>query len=89
MVETRYVQMLIELFDIPWFYNLFASAAHWVLLAGYLVIPGTFTSLQKSDALREGLDKDKASQAILNTIQNPPLAAISCAFFALGAVIMA
>jgi hypothetical protein len=48
-LETRYVRMIVESDEIPWKYNVLASAANWILLAGYLVVPGTFTSLQKSD----------------------------------------
>ncbi|KAB8239021.1 uncharacterized protein BDW43DRAFT_305906 [Aspergillus alliaceus] len=66
VIETRYVRMLLELDYIPWFYNTSASAAHWALLAGYLVIPGTFTSLQKSDFLTEGLETNRTGKAILN-----------------------
>jgi hypothetical protein len=38
VIETRYVRMLLELDNIPWFYNTSASAAHWALLAGYLLL---------------------------------------------------
>lgn len=75
--------------EVPWYLNLLAEFAHWALLAGYLVIPGTFTSLQKSDTLEESLGKTKAGKVILNTIQNPPLVAIAVILFALGAVLIA
>lgn len=88
MIETRYTRMLLESSDISWFNNFLADAANWVLLGGYLVIPGTFTSLQKSDALHKGLNKDEAGQAILNTIQHLPLLVITCSFFTLAIVIM-
>jgi hypothetical protein len=48
-IETEYVHMLLELDTIDWVYNFLSSFANWTLLAGYLVIPGTFTTLQKSD----------------------------------------
>ncbi|KAE8130729.1 hypothetical protein BDV38DRAFT_289375 [Aspergillus pseudotamarii] len=85
-IETRYIQMLLE--DIPWFYSILADAAHWALLAGYLVVPGTFTSMQKSLTLNEDLKKTEAGQTILNTIQNPPLLAIACFLMVLGALLM-
>jgi hypothetical protein len=85
-IETRYIQMLLE--DIPWFYSILADAAHWALLAGYLVVPGTFTSMQKSLTLKEDLRKTEAGQTILNTIQNPPLLAIACFLMVLGALLM-
>ncbi|KAL4982527.1 hypothetical protein BDW68DRAFT_170658 [Aspergillus falconensis] len=49
------MHMLLDLDYIPWYYNVISSIANWVLLAGYLVIPGTFTSLQKSDMLNDDL----------------------------------
>ncbi|CAG8901457.1 unnamed protein product [Penicillium egyptiacum] len=86
--QTRYVRMVVDSDQLPWEYNILASLAHWILLAGYLVIPGTFTSLQKSDTLKQGLIKDKTGEAILNTIQNPPLLATACVFFLVGCAIM-
>lgn len=86
-IETRYEQMLLD--DVPWFLNLLAAFAHWTLLAGYLVIPGTFTSLQKSDTLKKSLDKTEAGKTILHTIQNPPLVAISMFLLVLGTVLTA
>ncbi|KAH3056564.1 hypothetical protein KXW16_005579 [Aspergillus fumigatus] len=73
-VETEYMLMVLELENIHWSYNFLSSFASWVLLAGYLVIPGTFTTLQKSENLKSGLQDGRAGKAILSTIQNPPLA---------------
>ncbi|KAJ5152440.1 hypothetical protein N7492_009720 [Penicillium capsulatum] len=78
----------LEADEIPWQYNILASVAHWILLAGYLVIPGTFTSLQRSDADHNGLTNNKAGEAILNTIQNPPLLVLACIFFVAGLLTM-
>ncbi|KAJ5084787.1 hypothetical protein NUU61_009366 [Penicillium alfredii] len=85
---TRYVRMVVESDQIPWKHNVLASAAHWVLLAGYLVIPGTFTSLQKSDSLNGTLGSSEAGEVILKTIQNPPLLAMACVLFLLGSMAM-
>lgn len=87
-LETPYVRMIVEADEIAWEYNILASGANWVLLAGYLVVPGTFTSLQKSNTVNDSLSKNTAGSAILNTIQNPPLLAISCVLFVLGTAIM-
>lgn len=86
-VETEYMLMVLELENIHWCYNFLSSFASWVLLAGYLVIPGTFTTLQ-SENLKSGLQDGRAEKAILNTIQNPPLVAIACSFLSIGASIM-
>lgn len=87
-VETEYVGMLLELHSIHWIYNFAASFANWMLLAGYLVIPGTFTSLQKSDSIADKLSQNRAEKAILETIQNPPLVAISWSLLGIGISIM-
>lgn len=83
-LETRYVRMILEADKAPWQYNLLASGAHWVLLAGYLVVPGTFTSLQKSDTLHNTLSDNEAGEIILKSIQNPPLLALASVFFVVG-----
>lgn len=86
--ESSYVRMIVEADEIAWQDNILASAAHWILLAGYLVIPGTFTSLQKSDTIHTGLAENEAGEWILNTIQNPPLLATACVLFFSGLAIM-
>ena len=84
-MEIRYEKMLLD--EVPWYMNLLAEFAHWTLLAGYLVIPGTFTSLQKSDSLEKSLDKAETDKTILNTTKNPPIVAIAVFLFVLGAVL--
>lgn len=86
--ESGYVRMIVEADEIPWQDNILASTAHWILLAGYLVIPGTFTSLQKSNTIHNGLAENEAGEWILNTIQNPPLLATACILFVSGLAIM-
>ncbi|PGG99694.1 hypothetical protein AJ80_09308 [Polytolypa hystricis UAMH7299] len=71
--NVQYVEMLLSLDNIPWTYNFLAGLFNWMLLAGYLVVPGTFTSLQKSNAVKDRLDGQGLERALLNTIQNPPL----------------
>lgn len=83
--DTPYMRMLKEEALMNWKYNVMASAANWVLLAGYLVIPCTFTSLKESNQVEKALDKNTAGRAALNTLQNPPLLVIACLFLAVGA----
>ncbi|KAF4171744.1 hypothetical protein CNMCM8694_002086 [Aspergillus lentulus] len=87
-VNTEYIGMLLELDTIHWLYNILASAASWALLAGYLVMPGMFTALQKSSAFEITMDSTFQAKAILNSVQNPPLAAIACTFFFTGLISM-
>ena len=78
---SRYGSMLLELDRIPRLHNIYASLFTWLILAGYIVFPGTFTSLRKSNAIKNGANRDQAEQVILDTVQNVPLlwlAAICC-----------
>ncbi|KAH1607625.1 hypothetical protein KXX21_005130 [Aspergillus fumigatus] len=87
--HSRYVQMLLDVDHMPWIYNVIASVAQWILLAGYLVVPGTFTSLQRSNKIEQALGDNGTGTAILGTIQNPPLLAIACVLFTIGAALLA
>ncbi|OGE46434.1 hypothetical protein PENARI_c265G03376, partial [Penicillium arizonense] len=60
------------------------GVANWALLAGYLVVPGTFTSLQTSSQVEKTLQTNKAGRTALHMIQNPPLLAIACFLFVSG-----
>lgn len=71
-----------------WKYNLLASAANWILLAGYLVVPATFTSLNDSKAVEKTLQDNDTGRAVLHSIKNPPLLAIACLFFVAGATLL-
>ncbi|KAJ5343420.1 hypothetical protein N7541_007900 [Penicillium brevicompactum] len=77
-IETTYVRMLKEEAEMDISFNITVGVANWALLAGYLVIPGTFTSLQTSNQVEKLLQVNKAGRTVLHTIQNPPLLAIAC-----------
>ncbi|KAJ5239563.1 hypothetical protein N7468_004182 [Penicillium chermesinum] len=81
---VTYIQKVVEADQVLWEYNILASIAHWVLLAGYLILPGTFTSLQNSDGISHKLGQSQTGKAILNQIQNPPLIVLGCLFFFIG-----
>ncbi|KAJ5829119.1 hypothetical protein EN45_024800 [Penicillium chrysogenum] len=65
-------------------FSITVGAANWALLAGYLVIPGTFTSLQTSNQVEKTLQTNRTGRAVLHMIQNPPLLAIACLLFVSG-----
>ncbi|CRL30970.1 unnamed protein product [Penicillium camemberti] len=77
-IETTYVRMLKEEAEMDISSNITVGVANWALLAGYLVIPGTFTSLQTSNKVEKLLQVNKAGRTVLHIIQNPPLLAIAC-----------
>ncbi|KAK7704217.1 hypothetical protein SLS57_010600 [Botryosphaeria dothidea] len=44
--QTQYVDLLVRLDEIPRWHNMLCAFCSWVLLAGYLVLPATFTKVQ-------------------------------------------
>lgn len=70
---SRYVSMLLKLDKIPRLHNIYASLFTWLILAGYIVFPGTFTSLRKSNAIKNTANRNQAEEVILDTAQNVPL----------------
>jgi hypothetical protein len=77
--RTRYIDMLLGLDAVPPLHNILASLSVWILLAGYIVFPATFSKLQTDEV------DDKADSQIkkyaLNTVRNVPLlyvAAFAC-----------
>jgi len=50
-MDTKYVNMLLAIDSIPAMYNMLASFFTWILLAGFVLFPGTFTNLQQNNEL--------------------------------------
>lgn len=82
--ETLYMQKMIEADRVIWEYNILASASRWILLAGYLILPGSFTNLQNSQGASHEIGQTHVGKAILIQIQNPPLISLGCLFFCVG-----
>ena len=81
--------MLLELDEIPRLHNIYASFFTWILLAGYIVFPATFTSLNKNDKLAQAAKGNEIENEILNGVRNAPLiyiAAFCCGIGAVGMV---
>ncbi|KAJ7040693.1 hypothetical protein C8F04DRAFT_948041 [Mycena alexandri] len=65
--NTRYMNMLLALDGIPRLHNMLAAFFTWILLAGFVLLPGTFTSLA-------GTNVDNANeQAFIHAVQHVPL----------------
>ncbi|KAG9245165.1 hypothetical protein BJ878DRAFT_419812 [Calycina marina] len=80
-VQTRYMNMLLNLDTIPRLHNIMAAFFSWIMLAGYVTFPGTFTSLQGIDA------HSSVGKAILEDAKSLPLlyvAALCSGFGGLG-----
>ncbi|KUL81604.1 hypothetical protein ZTR_10498 [Talaromyces verruculosus] len=86
--HRRYERMVLETETAPFVDNALAQAFSWLLLAGYLVFPGTFTSLRDSSMFRAVAAENAVGHAVYRGVQNTPLlglAGISCAVGATGA----
>jgi hypothetical protein len=73
--NTQYMNMLLALDGIPRLHNMLAAFFTWILLAGFVLLPGTFTSLQTA-----GADvQNESEKEVLNAIQHLSL----CVYFSL------
>ncbi|KAF9561691.1 hypothetical protein CPC08DRAFT_635053 [Agrocybe pediades] len=68
-MDTQYVNMLLALDDIPALHNIAAQFFTWILLAGFILFPGTFTNLQNDN----GTLPDSVRQELLKVVNNLPL----------------
>ena len=84
-LSSRYIDMLLQLDKIPVLYNILSSIFTWLLLAGYMVFPATFSSIRNSQALANRAGK--AGKLVSTAVQHIPLlylAAICCVCGAAG-----
>lgn len=77
--QTRYMNMLLALDDIPQIFNMMASFFTWILLAGFILFPGTFTSLQQQQFSGMGAQ-------LLSVVSNIPLYITAWVCTGIGAV---
>ena len=87
-VQTRYMEMLLHLDEIPRISNISASLFTWIILAGFLVVPGTFTTFKESEAFRNADDdnSNEVAHSIVHSIANIGLLWVSGAFCVIGTV---
>jgi hypothetical protein len=87
-VRTRYMEMLLHLDKIPRLHNILASAFTWILLASFLVVPGTFTTFKTSQAFKDADNADKSGVAydIVHSIANIGLLWVSGFLALVGSV---
>lgn len=79
--------MLLALDAVPKWHNILSAICAWILLAGFVIFPGTFTSIQDIDENAE--DWNDVERWILRRIKNIPLlvaAGICCGLGATGMI---
>lgn len=83
--HTRYVEMLLGLDSIPRLHNILATVFTWMLLAGFVTSPGTFTNIQDSISSASNIKDSEAATSILNRVKNVPLLVIAVICSGVGA----
>ncbi|KAH7363593.1 hypothetical protein B0T11DRAFT_329545 [Plectosphaerella cucumerina] len=69
--------MSIKSNQIPTQYNALAAVCAWITLAGFIVLPNTFTSIERSEKLGQH-QGGKALQEAVRNVQLLPLAGVLC-----------
>jgi hypothetical protein len=70
---TPYMEMYTQANKVPIADNILAALFSWLILAGFVILPGTFTSLKHSTIL----SSSKGREIIQKTVQNIPLLLIA------------
>lgn len=87
--RTRYMQMLLDLDAVPKWHNIAVAIAAWILLAGFVIFPGTFTSIQSIN--EDGTQGyNGVEQWVLSRVKNLPLlvvAGVCCGIGAIGMIL--
>lgn len=84
--NTRYMNMFLQLDHIPQLHNIYAFISTYILLAGYIVFPGTFTSIRNSSTVEGVAGKSHAGQTVFKAVQNVPLLVIAAMCCVAGVV---
>ncbi|EHK19874.1 uncharacterized protein TRIVIDRAFT_138653, partial [Trichoderma virens Gv29-8] len=84
---SRYEEMILEIdHNIKPYYFILSGFCSWLLLAGFLVSPSTYASVQQSDALD---NSGKVGESIIHVVRNVPLiyiASFACLSATIGMV---
>ena len=83
-VQTRYMDMLLAMDTIPRLHNVLSSFFTWILLAGFIIFPGTFSTLSNLDNSQAIQDSHTAS-TIIASVKNIPLLVIAGVCAGIGA----
>ncbi|KAI0066862.1 hypothetical protein BV25DRAFT_1795995 [Artomyces pyxidatus] len=79
LVQSEYMNMLLALDAVPQLHNLLASFFTWILLAGFVVLPGTFSTLKQIQTTAG------AASLVLHAVQHVSLFVIAYVCCAIGA----
>ncbi|KAJ6598459.1 hypothetical protein DFH09DRAFT_1258483 [Mycena vulgaris] len=80
--NTQYMNMLLALDGIPRLHNILAAFFTWILLAGFVLLPGTFTSLQTAGSSAQ----NEREKAVLRAVQHLSLFVVAFVCSGIGAL---
>jgi hypothetical protein len=78
------MNMLLDMDNIPRLHNILASFFTWILLAGFVIFPGTFTSIQQLDSDPK-VQSSQTAETILQSVKNVPLLVVAGICCGIGA----
>ncbi|KAI0029606.1 hypothetical protein K488DRAFT_27157, partial [Vararia minispora EC-137] len=79
-IGTEYTHMLLALDAVPFLHNVAANAATWLLLAGFVVLPGTFSTLSSLN-----VQSGTFEATVVHAVRNIPLFVIAFVLSGIGA----
>ena len=86
--ETEYMGMLLhqsQVIEKRPYWNILTAACTWILLAGFIVLPGTYTNFQNSSAIQAAQkDQSNVGNKILASIAHLGLLAVASVLCGLG-----
>lgn len=85
--HTPYTAMSVQANLMPMRYEICASFCSWITLAGYVVLPNTFTSLKNADSLGNTAS-GKAIQDAVRNVELLPFAGVLCCAGAAGSCLL-
>ncbi|KAB5572616.1 hypothetical protein GE09DRAFT_1100255 [Coniochaeta sp. 2T2.1] len=83
-LQTRYMAMLLSLDKIPRLHNILAAFFGWILLAGFIVLPGTFTSNDNAVQRATPGANDVLNTVVQSSLPLSVVAAVCCGIGYLG-----
>lgn len=82
-VDSSYATMVVESHNVQTRYNILAAFFHWLSLAGFIVFPGTFASLERIGVLNSPVT-GRAIQLVTRNVPLLYIAGLCCVLGGLG-----
>lgn len=81
-IQTPWMQMCVEAYSASWPFTVSALGCGWLILAGFITFPNTFTSVTHSQTLKS----TQGGRLVQQTVRNVPLLAVASVMSGIGIV---